>query len=174
MDGSRKRNERQRWCWCGAPERHIRKNIFLLFFFFLLQKYLSLSGWGVAINGSKTWTTIFQMNGRAYFVSHSSKTKVFLYKMDVLVISLLTIEYCFEPTGKINKSRHLQNNNNNNNQITERRRRRKTSQPEKGLGYREKEKKKRAERGLGEPKKEEDHKNSNETRRKEKNKYKIA
>lgn len=128
----------------------------------------------MAINGSKTWTTIFQMNGRAYFVSHSSKTKVFLYKMDVLVISLLTIEYCFEPTGKINKSRHLQNNNNNNNQITERRRRRKTSQPEKGLGYREKEKKKRAERGLGEPKKEEDHKNSNETRRKEKNKYKIA
>jgi hypothetical protein len=112
------------------------------------------------------------MNGRAYFVSHSSKTKVFLYKMDVLVISLLTIEYCFEPTGKINKSRHLQNNNNNNNQITERRR--KTSQPERGLGYREKEKKKRAERGLGEPKKEEDHKNSNETRRKEKNKYKIA
>lgn len=157
----------------SARAPYSKKYIFIIFFF-LLQKYLSLSGWGVAINGSKTWTTIFQMNGRAYFVSHSSKTKVFLYKMDVLVISLLTIEYCFEPTGKINKSRHLQNNNNNNNQITERRRRRKTSQPEKGLGYREKEKKKRAERGLGEPKKEEDHKNSNETRRKEKNKYKIA
>ncbi len=108
----------------SARAPYSKKYIFIIFFF-LLQKYLSLSGWGVAINGSKTWTTIFQMNGRAYFVSHSSKTKVFLYKMDVLVISLLTIEYCFEPTGKINKSRHLQNNNNNNNQITERRRRRK-------------------------------------------------
>lgn len=121
------------------------KIYFYFIFFFLLQNYLSLSGWGVAINGSKTWTTIFQMNGRAYFVSHSSKTKVFLYKMDVLVISLLTIEYCFEPTGKINKSRHLQNNNNNNNnQITERRRRRKKQANQKeasAIGEKKKRKK---------------------------------
>ena len=85
----------------GGGARAIFENKKNIYFF----KKISIVIWmGVAINGSKTWTTNEWES--LFCLSRSCKTKVFFYKMDVLVISF-DDRVLLQANGKNKQSRRL-------------------------------------------------------------------